>query len=176
MVSRCLHLAAGGKGFYNWNIKQEVRMAWYQRVLLICGGLCVVMALFQAVLGFFPQWRLYFGAPESLVADSRALVATSFVVAALLLLASGYAFSGAHVLRPLPGLMWGLWAIAGIFLVRGLLVIPEALVVTGMLTSTISVAPRFVGFSFGALLFGALFMAGVWGAAQERTIPEDDMH
>ena len=53
--------------------------------------------------------------------------------------------------------------ITGIFILRGLLVIPELLVIMGVVQSSILVAPRFVVFSIGALVIGFFFIAGTIG-------------
>ena len=101
---------------------------------------------------------LYFGAPEILVKNIYMLILASFVIAGILGIFGLYAISGAGYIRALPMLKPVLLLISGIFILRGLLIIPEFLVVMGLVQSSIPVAPRLVVFSIGALVIGFLFL------------------
>ena len=130
------------------------------KMLVWAGRISFAMAGFQAIIGVSPTWSLYFGAPASLVENLPLLVGTSLAVSALMVVFGMYAFSGAGRIRRLPCLKPVLVGIGMIFFLRGLMLIPESLVVMGLLSSSIPVAPRFVGFSFGALLVGYTFLGG----------------
>jgi hypothetical protein len=98
-----------------------------------------------------------------LVKNIYALILVSFLVAGFMGISGFYALSGAGNIRTLPWLKQVLLIISGIFIMRGLLIIPELLVVMGVVQSSIPVAPRFVVFSIGSLLVGFLFITGTIG-------------
>ncbi len=52
---------------------------------------------------------------------------------------------------------------SSIYILRGLLLIPELLVVMELLQSPIPVAPRFIFFSIGSLFIGVIFVMGIRG-------------
>lgn len=135
----------------------------FRKWLAAAGILCFVLAFFQAVIGFFPSLSLYFGAPEILVDNIYALTVVSLFVALILLLFGFYAISGAGYIRPLPWLKPILIAICGIFIVRGFLLIPEALAVMEILQFPVPVEPRFIFFSLGSMVVGMFFLAGIRG-------------
>lgn len=138
-------------------------MTKFKEMLVLSGVLSFAFALFQVIISFSPSLSLYFGAPEALVTNIYALVFTGFTVAGILSLFGLYAMSGAGCIRALPWLKQVLLVISGIYILRGLLLIPEFLVVTGAVQASIPVAPRFVAFSAGSLLMGMLFMIGTIG-------------
>lgn len=135
----------------------------FKQRLALAGMICFVLAVFQVVIGFFPSLSLYFGAPEALVKNSFALIIASLFVAGVLAVFGLYAFSGAGFIRKLPLLKQGLVAISCVFILRGLLLLPELLVVVGVFHVSIPVAPRFVIFSLGSLFIGIIFIAGTIG-------------
>ncbi len=132
-------------------------------MLVISGTLCFAIALFQIIIGFSPSLSLYFGAPEALVKNAYMLIFVSFLVTGILTIFGLYALSGVGFIRALPGLKPGLLVISAIFILRGLLVIPEFLVVMGVVQSSIPVAPRFILFSIGSLVLGFFFITGTIG-------------
>jgi hypothetical protein len=77
------------------------------------------------------EWYRFFGAGErlsTLAADGSPLPAVLAAgVALILFLWAGYAFAGAGILSPLPFLKPALIIISGIYLARGLVLIPAAL-------------------------------------------------
>ncbi len=97
---------------------------------LIGSGIVTFVAglLHIAIIFGGPAWYAFFGAPEPLVQMVRAgaLYPSIFclVVAALLFLCAGYAFSGAGIIPHLPFLHVGLILIASVFILRGLSFIP----------------------------------------------------
>ncbi len=138
-------------------------MKKFKHMLVLSGVLCFVMAIFQIIISFSPSLSLYFGAPETLAKNIYMLILVSFVVAGILGIFGLYAMSGAGYIRALPWLKQVLLLISGIFILRGLLIIPEFLVVMGLVQSSIPVAPRFVVFSIGALVIGFFFITGTIG-------------
>ncbi|SCY61632.1 hypothetical protein [Desulfoluna spongiiphila] len=138
-------------------------MTTTKKILFASGILQFALALFQAGIAFSPSLSLYFGAPESLVGSRLALMGTSFFVSGLLILFGLYALSGAGAIRPLPWLRQVLAVIGGIYLLRGLVLIPEVLVIAGVVVAAIPIAPRFVVMSACALAVGSLFVAGTVG-------------
>ena len=135
-------------------------MKKFKQILVLSGVLCFVMAIFQIIISFSPSLSLYFGAPETLAKNIYMLILVSFVVAGILGIFGLYAISGAGYIRALPILKPMLLLISGIFILRGLLIIPEFLVVMGLVQSSIPVAPRFIVFSIGALVIGFFFITG----------------
>ena len=144
-------------------------------MLVISGTLSFALAVSQIIIGFSPSMSLYFGAPEALVNNSYMLILTSFLVAGILTIFGLYAMSGAGFIRALPWLKPVFLVISSIFILRGLLVIPEFLVVMGVIQSSIPVAPRFIAFSIGSLMIGFLFITGTIGGwnsfPKSRRIP-----
>lgn len=143
-----------------------------EKYLKTAGLISFALAFFQAVIGFFPGVSLYFGAPEILTKNYPLLVGTSLLVSALLVLFGLYALSGAGRIRPLPLLKPVLVGVTLIYILRGLILIPEILVVWGILDTSIPVAQRFIWFSCGALALGLLHLAGIirgWTEFSSRT-------
>lgn len=132
-----------------------------KRILEVGGIICFVLSFSQLIIGFSPSWSLYFGAPEILVQNTSLLFFVCLIIAALLTLFGLYSFSGAGRIRKLPFLKQVLIAISIIYIIRGLLLIPNILVITGKIQTSIHVPPRFVFFSIGSLFIGALFVYGI---------------
>ena len=95
--------------------------------------------------------------------NRTALIGTSFFVSGFLILFGFYALSGAGTVRRLPWLRQMLIIISGIYILRGLVLIPEVLVIAGVVVTSIPIAPRFVVMSAAALTVGGLFAAGTVG-------------
>lgn len=141
-------------------------MKQYKQWLVLGGGLSFAAALFQAVIGFSPSWSLYFGAPEALVMNTHLLIFVSLFIAGILALFGLYAISGSGHIRRFPWLKQMLAVISCIYILRGLLLIPELLVVMGVVHISTPVAPRFILFSIGILLAGLINFAGTVGGWQ----------
>ncbi len=144
-----------------------------KRLLIFAGIICFILSIFQISIGFSPSLSLYFGAPESLVKNTNALILTSIIIGAILALFGLYAFSGAGKFVRLPWLKQILLGIGVIFLLRGILLIPELLVVFNVIESSIPVAQRFIYFSIGALIIGFIFIKGTvdeWKALSATSI------
>ena len=138
-------------------------MKHYRQILAISGVLCFFIAFFQIGIGFSPSLSLYFGAPEKLVSNIYYLISVCLILGSILGIFGLYAISGAGYIRTLPWLKQMLAVISAIFILRGLFVVPEALVVIGTIQSSMNVPPRFIAFSIGSLLIGFFFVTGTMG-------------
>jgi len=145
-----------------------------KKLLMFAGILCFILSVFQVSIGFSPSLSLYFGAPEFLVKNTNALIITSIIIGAILALFGLYAISGAGKIVKLPWLKQILLVIGIIFLLRGLLLLPELLVVFNIIESSIPVAKRFIYFSVGALFVGFIFIKGTIG--EWRSLAATDMN
>lgn len=109
-------------------------MRWRTERMLVLSGMAVLLAgvLHLAIPIGGPDWYRFFGAPERLARMAAAgkmyPVIVCLCIAAVLFVWAGYAFSGAGMIRRLPLLRVGLALIAGIFILRGILLIPLAAV------------------------------------------------
>lgn len=138
-------------------------MKKFKQILVFASVLSFAVALFQMAIGFSPSLSLYFGAPEALVKNICALITVSVFIASILAVFGLYAISGAGYIRTLPWLKPMLVMISGLYILRGLLLIPEFLVVMGAFHISIPVAPRFIVFSLGSLLIGTIYLVGTVG-------------
>ncbi len=134
-----------------------------EKQLMLGGTLCFIFAIFQVAIGFSPSLSLYFGAPESLVSNPGMLIIVSLMIGLLMAVFGLYGFSGAGKMIQLPWRRQILLGIGILFVLRGLLILPEILVVLNLIDSPIPVAARFIYFSIGALLVGAIFIKGAIG-------------
>ena len=124
-----------------------------------CSGFVTLLHVAIAVFG--PPWYRYFGAPSlaARIEAGAALVPIllTVAVAALVALWACYALSGAGAIRRLPLLRPGLFAIAGIYLLRGVQVVPEAgAVARGALPVRFAVFSAFSAFAGVVYLWGVL--------------------
>lgn len=141
----------------------------YKRILLFVGSLTIIIALFHGAMGFSPTVSLYFGAPEALVQNNYLLIISCILIAIIIAVFGLYAISGAGYIRPLPWIKQVLTAISFLFILRGILFIPELMIVLGFLDVSFPVAPRYVVFSLGILLIGLIYLLGTIGGW--RSIP-----
>jgi hypothetical protein len=131
------------------------------RVLLLAAAGCSAIAalLHVAILLMGPPWYRWFGAPSlaDQIENGSVLGPTllTLAVAAVLLLWTGYGLSGAGVVRRFPLLRTGLYAIAAIYLLRGLQVVVEV-----PAAAQGKVPARFACFSTFAALAGVLYLLG----------------
>lgn len=132
-----------------------------ERILAVAGWSSVAIAALHVVIVFLgaPAYR-YFGAGEDMArqAEAGSLVpaAMTLAIAAVFAVFALYAFSGAGRFRRLPLLRTGLVAISAIYLVRGLLLLPE---LAGYAQGS-GVMPRQLAFSFTSLVIGLFYLAG----------------
>ena len=97
---------------------------------LVIGGWLSLAASALHIACIFggPDWYRFFGAGEELATmaeqGSLAPAAITFVIAVVLAIWGAYAFAGAGLIRRLPLMRTALVAITGIYLVRGLMIVP----------------------------------------------------
>ena len=97
---------------------------------LILGGIASLLAALAhvACIVFGAAWFRFFGAPEPLIVNyengAMGLVWMTIGIAVILAIWAAYAFSGAGKLPKLPLLRTGLIVIAGIYLLRGVILFP----------------------------------------------------
>jgi hypothetical protein len=103
-----------------------------KKAFLLGGGyFSLTFAVFQLSGIFWPADAIkYFGGPAELSVTQPILYTFSCIIVAAILAVLGiYALSGAGRIRPLPLLRTVITATAAIYLLRGLLLIPQILVV-----------------------------------------------
>lgn len=129
---------------------------------LIAGGIlsAVASALHVCIIFGGPGWYRFFGAGEGMAraaerGDARAVLIT-LSIAAVLVVWAAYAFSGAGVLPRLPLLRPALVAISAVYLARGLIVVPMAIVRPAMLS------PFWLWSSAIVLGYGIVYAVGIW--------------
>jgi hypothetical protein len=125
--------------------------------LKVAAGLSFAMAACQAVISVWPAAAAYFQAPPNLLNDRVRLFMVGGTAALIPVLFGLYALSGAGVIRRLPILRTALVGIGSLFLLRGLFIIPTALVVLGVLQGQVSlpgVASHAVFLSAGIAYLG----------------------
>ena len=133
------------------------------RSLLVVGGsLSAVLSLVHVAVLLIgaPAYR-YFGAPDEFALQSQAgsyvpalltgLFAVIFAVWAI------YGFGGARIIRRPPFVRAGLVVIAGVYLLRGLSFLPEALLLA---RTPGAFPPRFIVFSLVSLVIGLGYATG----------------
>jgi hypothetical protein len=133
------------------------------RLLRLAGFLSACLAFLHLVIVFVgaPAYR-YFGAGERMarLAEERSLIPGAITLALTLVLVawSGYAFSGAGVLRRPPFLRTGLIGIGVVYTLRGLLLGPQMVWFLSGYRDAVPV--RQLVFSAVALLIGLAYLIG----------------
>jgi len=136
----------------------------FSRLMLILSGISsFIVAIFQAVITFSPEWSLYFGAPEMLVSNRPALYLSGLTAAVVFLVFGLYALSGAGIIRSLPFLRLGLPAVGCIYTLRGLVLVPQLLIAAGLIPSSEPIPIQAPLSSLVALVIGCLYLAGIIG-------------
>ena len=128
--------------------------------LIVAAAFSAIAALLHVgiVIGGAP-WYRFFGAGERMTCAAAAgrvypAIAT-FGIATVLALWSAYALSGAGIIAPLPVLRWALITITGMYLVRGLAIVP--LLVFARARST----PFLLWSSLVCTVFGGVHLLGL---------------
>ena len=137
--------------------------------LIVGGCLSAVAALLHlAVIAGGPDWYRFFGAGEPMARMAEqgsavpALVTTA--IATVLAVWAAFAFAGAGLIPRLPLMRTALVAITGIYLLRGLLIVP-VLLKPG--------APAFdIWSSLIVLLYGIVHALGTWRAWDQLSRPQ----
>jgi hypothetical protein len=135
---------------------------------LIAGGWLSLIASLLHIACIFggPDWYRFFGAGEAMATAAErgeiypALV--TFAIAALLAVWAAYAFAGAGLIRRLPLMRTALVIISGIYLLRGLALVPIAL------TPAIQ-TPFNLWSSLIVLGYGLAYAIGTWRAWPQLT-------
>ena len=137
-----------------------MRTQWQRAPLILAGILCLALALLhlEIILMGAPAY-LYFGAGQRMadLAEEGSWLPGMLTAAVALLLGiiGAYAFAGSGIIRRLPWLRPILLGACALFLVRGFLVVPQAL---SLLND--GGTGREFSFSLVSLLVGLLF---AWG-------------
>ncbi len=132
------------------------------RTLLIAAAmLAFFMSLCQAALGLVPEWSAAFGAPNALLSNPAVLLASSFLVAAILAIFGLYALSGAGIIPRLPLLRLGLLGIGLGFTLYGINLVPQLLALAGVMPAPYPVPLRNVVLFSMLLLAGLLYLTGL---------------
>ena len=130
--------------------------------LILAGSLSALAALLHvAVIFGGPDWYRFFGAGEGMARMAeRGMIEPTLITLSITAILAGwaaYAFSGAGVIPRLPLLRTALVAITVVYLARGLVVIPAALMnrdinAFGWWSSAI------------VLVYGVVYLIGTWRA------------
>jgi len=142
-------------------------------LLILAGVLSFCAALFQAVIGFVPEWSAAFGAGDMLASNPTLLLISALLVALLLAIFGFYGLSGAGIIRRLPWLRLGLLVIGFLYFLVGIYFIPQMLAVLGILPSTQPVPIYLLLITFGALVACLAYLIGLavnWKRLSSKTI------
>ena len=101
--------------------------------LKVAAGWSFFMAICQTLISVWPAAATYFQAPPSLLENRWQLFWMGEGAALVLVVFGLYALSGAGSIRRLPLLRLGLIGISSLFLLRGLFLILDVLVILGVL-------------------------------------------
>ena len=131
-------------------------------LLMIAAVLDFALALLHmAMLPFGSRAYAYFGAGETMVRGAQAgsLVPhlITLGVASVLVTFGLYALSGAGMLSPWPLLRYVLAGVSGIYLLRGLAVLPQLMT---LMRGSSRIQSRHVGFSLVSLIVGIIHAIG----------------
>ncbi len=130
-------------------------------LLITAGILSFCAAIFQAVIGFVPEWSAALGAGEMLSSNPALLLISALLVALLLVIFGLYGLSGAGVIRRLPLLRPGLLVIGLLYFTVGMPFIFQALALLGILPSSQPVPIYLSLVSLGALVACLAYLFGL---------------
>ena len=139
---------------------------------LVAGGILSALAalLHLAVIAGGTDWYRFFGAGEEMarMAEQGSLrpALLTLAIAVLLAIWSAYAFAGAGLLRSLPLMRTALVAITAVYLLRGLMLLPLALLRPDLVT------PFDVWSSLIVLVYGLCYALGTrraWPSLSNRS-------
>ncbi|HEX9963700.1 MAG TPA: hypothetical protein VGB04_01810 [Allosphingosinicella sp.] len=141
------------------SVPATARNSW-----LVAGGILSAVAaiLHLAVIAGGPDWYRFFGAGEEMARMAeRGLLRPALytvVIASILGIWSAYAFAGAGLLRRLPLMRTALVGISAVYLLRGLSLVPLALLRPDL------VDPFALWSSLIVLIYGICHAVGTWRA------------
>ncbi len=130
-------------------------------LLILAGILSFCAAIFQAVLGFVPEWSAALGSGDALASNPTLLLALSLLVALLLVIFGFYGLSGAGVVRRLPLLRLGLLVIGLLYSAVGIYFILYVLAALGILPSAQPATVYLLLVTFGALVACLAYLVGL---------------
>jgi putative oxidoreductase len=142
-------------------------MTTSKRLLFVAGCLSLLIAVFQAVVSFSPEWSLYFGAPTEIVNTPWLLLVSGEIAAVFFVLFGLYGLSGAGRIKRLFLLRLGLVVISAIYVLRGLMIILELLIIWDILPSYEVVTSQGLISSVISLAIGLIYSFGTIGAWRE---------
>lgn len=130
--------------------------------LAVGGALSAALALLHiVVIAIGPAGYRYFGAPDEFArmteAGSFAPAVLTAVFALIFAAWAVYAFGGARLMPRPPMVRLGLVIIAGVYILRGLSAVPEALL---LMRNPGAFPPRFLVFSIVSLVIGIFYALG----------------
>lgn len=131
-------------------------------LLTVSGAASAALAVLHlAVIVAGPPGYRYFGAPEEFAtlaeSGSTAPAVLTATFAAIFAVWAIYGFGGASLIRRPLLVRLGLVLIAGVYLLRGLSIVPEALL---LLRAPDAFPPRFLVFSLMSLVIGLCYALG----------------
>ncbi len=130
-------------------------------LLILAGGLSFCAALFQAVIGFVPEWSAALGAGDMLSSNPALLLISALFVALLLVIFGFYGLSGAGAIRRLPLLRLGLLVIGLLYSLVGMNFIFWMLAILGILPARPPVPIYLLLVTFGALVACLAYLIGL---------------
>ncbi len=130
-------------------------------LLILAGVLSFGAAIFQAVIGFVPEWSAAIGAGEALTSNPPLLLISSLLVALVIVVFSLYGFSGAGLIRRLPLLRLGLFVIGLLYGTVGIYFIPQVLALLGIPPTRQPVPIEQLLVSLGALVAALAYLIGL---------------
>lgn len=140
--------------------------------LILAAALSFGIAVFQAVISFVPEWCAAFGLGDELVSNPLLLLAAGLGMTLVFSACGFYALSGAGIIRRLPLLRTGLLLIGAVYLLRGLPIVLQILVVLNVLPSQGPVPAIYLMVFLVAFLTGLAFLIGlVVGWKQMKQLP-----
>ena len=130
-------------------------------LLIFAGVLSFCAAIFQAVIGFVPEWSAAFGAGDALVSNPPLLLTLGLLVALVLVIFGSYGLSGAGVIRRLPLLRLGLLAIGLLYSMVGIYFPFQLLGMLGILPSAGPIPIYLLLVTFGAFVAALAYLIGL---------------
>ena len=130
-------------------------------LLILAGVLSFCAAIFQAVIALIPEWSAAFGSGDALASNPPLLLALGLLVALLLVIFGLYGLSGAGVIRRLPLLRFGLFAISLLYGTVGINFIFQVLAMVGLLASAGPMPVYQLLVSFGAFVAALAYLVGL---------------
>lgn len=133
-----------------------------RRLLQLAALLSLAIALLHVFIIFEGAWAYrYFAFPEEIgrleEAGSRSPAALTWFLTSVFCLYALYALSGAGVTPRLPHLALGLALIGTIYLLRGLVIVPQLII---NLRDPGRISPRYLVFSLISLAIGLVYICG----------------